>query len=175
MIVEGDLPAANEKFRKVVTLSIAINVYSDVYQTLGYSHARSTSTILQALNGTEAPDVLTDIGKVHRAFCWEKVLLVHADKHESETTTAPAVSPGVGQPDAASGSSAGPAAQVADVSKATGDALSDLIAKDSSAPDSSSRVVRYLVDHVSWSLTPFFQGERPVACIRIHTNRPDST
>lgn len=147
----GEEASTNAKFRKVVGLSIVVHVYSDVYQTLAYTHTRSTSTVLQILNGSDIPDVLADIGKVHRTFCWEKVLLMHdSDK--------PPAAKASGSTDPAPVDSASTTTEIVDTTKPTGDALAELISKDPSGAAGGSGVVKYLVDHIAWTLTPFFQG-----------------
>ncbi|KAG9000508.1 hypothetical protein FRB94_005396 [Tulasnella sp. JGI-2019a] len=153
----SDDTLVNVNFRKVVTLAIAITVYSDTYQTLAYSHTRGTSTVLQVLNGTEAPDILTDIGKAHRAFCWEKVVLIHAQQTEkADVKEMPS-----GLTDE-QGSSTALASDAGGATQAAGEDLSKLINQDSSMGDGKSDgrsdVVKYLVDHITWSLTPFFQA-----------------
>ncbi|KAG8879106.1 hypothetical protein FRB97_002021 [Tulasnella sp. 331] len=154
-----DIPT-NAAFRKVVTLTIVLTIYSDAYQTLAYSHTRSTSTVLQALHGTEAPDILIDIGKAHRAFCWEKVVLIHTQ--QLEKSDAKDISTGSSDAPTSSPVPSVPPADAGNVTEAAGAALSKLINQDTSAGDGKSNdrfeTIKYLVDHITWSLNPFFQA-----------------
>jgi E3 ubiquitin-protein ligase HUWE1 len=47
---------------------------SDLYSTAGYSHSRGSASLLQALIGRDAPDVITGLGNLHRACVWESIV-----------------------------------------------------------------------------------------------------
>ena len=47
---------------------------SDLYSTAGYSHSRGSASLLQALIGRGAPDVIAGLGDLHRACVWESIV-----------------------------------------------------------------------------------------------------
>ncbi|KAG6810921.1 hypothetical protein H0H92_009816 [Tricholoma furcatifolium] len=66
---------ANRRFRALVTLHIRITLLSDVFQTVGYAHGRAAIGLLLNLISKISPDVLTDLGSLHRASVWENLAL----------------------------------------------------------------------------------------------------
>ncbi|KAL4252810.1 UPL family protein [Abortiporus biennis] len=68
------LSKANEDFRKLVTLHVRIMLLSDIYATAGYQ-GRATATLLQALVGKNANNLLLELGALHRACAWDNILL----------------------------------------------------------------------------------------------------
>ncbi|PFH51493.1 hypothetical protein AMATHDRAFT_58882 [Amanita thiersii Skay4041] len=67
---------ANQKFRSLVTLHIRITLLSDVFATAGYAHGRASITLLQILMSNTSPQVVSDLGSLHRASVWENIVLL---------------------------------------------------------------------------------------------------
>ncbi|KAJ6625623.1 hypothetical protein B0H10DRAFT_1782772 [Mycena sp. CBHHK59/15] len=67
--------AANQTFRNLVTLHIRITLLSDVFATAGYAHGRAAIGLLQTFMSNTAPQVVTDLGSLHRAAIWENIVL----------------------------------------------------------------------------------------------------
>ncbi|KAK7472586.1 E3 ubiquitin-protein ligase tom1 [Stygiomarasmius scandens] len=66
---------ANNQFRHLVTLHIRITLLSDVFATAGYAHGRAAIGLLQTLMNHTSPQVVTDLGSLHRASVWENIAL----------------------------------------------------------------------------------------------------
>ncbi len=59
----------------MVTLHVRVMLLSDIYATVGYSQGRASATLIQALNGPEAGDLLLELGDLHRTSLWENIIL----------------------------------------------------------------------------------------------------
>lgn len=66
---------ANQRFRSLVTLHIRITLLSDVFATAGYAHGRSAIGLLQSLMNNISPQVVADLGSLHRVSIWENIVL----------------------------------------------------------------------------------------------------
>ncbi|GLB37041.1 putative protein with domain of Unknown Function (DUF913) [Lyophyllum shimeji] len=66
---------ANRRFRDLVTLHIRITLLSDVFSTAGYAHGRAAIGLLLTLMNNMSPEVITDLGCLHRAGIWENIAL----------------------------------------------------------------------------------------------------
>jgi E3 ubiquitin-protein ligase HUWE1 len=58
-----------------VTLQTRVTLLSEVYATAGYAHGRTAVAILQALMGRSSPEIIPDLGALHRACVWENIVL----------------------------------------------------------------------------------------------------
>jgi E3 ubiquitin-protein ligase HUWE1 len=67
--------AANQIFRSLITLHIRITLLSDVFATAGYAHGRSAIGFLQSLMNNMSPQVIADLGSLHRVGVWENIVL----------------------------------------------------------------------------------------------------
>lgn len=65
----------HQSFRRLVTLQTRVTLLSEVYATAGYAHGRTALAILQALMGRGAPEIIPDLGSLHRACVWENIVL----------------------------------------------------------------------------------------------------
>jgi E3 ubiquitin-protein ligase HUWE1 len=66
---------ANHRFRDLVTLHIRVTLLSDVFSTAGYAHGRAAFGLLQTLMTNLSPEVLRNLGSLHRATIWENIIL----------------------------------------------------------------------------------------------------
>ncbi|KAF9029021.1 hypothetical protein BDZ89DRAFT_1101623 [Hymenopellis radicata] len=66
---------ANYYFRNLVTLHIRITLLSDVFATAGYAHGRQAIVLLQTLMTSITPQVVKDLGALHRTSIWENIVL----------------------------------------------------------------------------------------------------
>lgn len=66
---------ANRIFRSLITLHIRITLLSDVFATAGYAHGRSAIGFLQSLMNNMSPQVIADLGSLHRVGVWENIVL----------------------------------------------------------------------------------------------------
>ncbi|KAJ7287510.1 hypothetical protein C8J57DRAFT_1707813 [Mycena rebaudengoi] len=67
--------ASNQTFRNLVTLHIRVTLLSDVFATAGYAHGRSAISLLQTFMSNTTPQVVKDLGSLHRATVWENIVL----------------------------------------------------------------------------------------------------
>ncbi|KAK2463266.1 hypothetical protein APHAL10511_004921 [Amanita phalloides] len=67
---------ANRQFRNLVTLHIRITLLSDVFATAGYAHGRASISLLQILMNNMTPQVVANLGALHRASVWENIALL---------------------------------------------------------------------------------------------------
>ncbi|KAK1218494.1 E3 ubiquitin-protein ligase tom1 [Marasmius sp. AFHP31] len=65
----------NHYFRSLVTLHIRITLLSDVFATAGYAHGRAAIALLQTLMSNTSPQVVSDLGSLHRVSIWENIIL----------------------------------------------------------------------------------------------------
>lgn len=135
-----------------------IGITGDVYQSLGYSHARNPTSIMQVLSGDEAPQIIEDLGKAHRLFLWENILLKNAEL-QSKPATPPAESSEAPQTSLSATTSS--AMVVVDLPKPQDESQpSKTTVGVSSTKEANARAVAYLIAQIPFSLTPFFQGQR---------------
>lgn len=73
-ITSEEEPEANRRFRNLVTLHTRITLLSEVYATASYAHSRATAGFLQILMGRGAPEIVPDLGALHRACVWENII-----------------------------------------------------------------------------------------------------
>ncbi|KZT26754.1 hypothetical protein NEOLEDRAFT_1062431 [Neolentinus lepideus HHB14362 ss-1] len=65
---------ANRRFRDLVTLHTRVTLLSEVYATASYAHSRATSGFLQILMGRGSPEIVPELGSLHRACVWENII-----------------------------------------------------------------------------------------------------
>ncbi|KAF7315636.1 hypothetical protein MIND_00079100 [Mycena indigotica] len=65
----------NRLFRDLVTLHVRITLLSEVFVTAGIAHGRNAIVLLQTLMSSTRPEVITDLGALHRAAIWENIVL----------------------------------------------------------------------------------------------------
>ncbi len=147
---------------------------SDILATAGYAQGRATVTLLQALCGPSANNVLLSLGSLHRSCLWENIVL---KTDETPETLATPREPHTVLPAAEAQSvlpSAEPSAassRVATPLPATGAANGAQEAESSSPtpkPESSSskakdpkesniRALKHLASQLPYALAPFYQ------------------
>jgi E3 ubiquitin-protein ligase HUWE1 len=146
-----------------VTLHIRITLLSDVFATAGYAHGRAAIGLLQTFMGNTTPEVVKDLGSLHRATIWENIVLkagliskgidIAATPSSSpleaspEQTTIPLPDPETTAMTSANGVQAEPASSPAPLS---GDS------KDSRQHNATA--LKHLTHGLPSSLAPFFQG-----------------
>ncbi|KAJ3553706.1 hypothetical protein NM688_g3471 [Phlebia brevispora] len=79
-VVEDGIAEANKDLRRLVTLEVRVMLLSDIYSTAGYAQGRASATLLQALTGPEAGNLVSELGSLHRSCLWENILLKNAEK-----------------------------------------------------------------------------------------------
>ncbi|PBK91673.1 hypothetical protein ARMGADRAFT_968529 [Armillaria gallica] len=162
---------ANYYFRNLVTLHVRITLLSDVFATAGYAHGRAAIGLLQTLMSNTAPQVVKDLGALHRTSIWENIVLkVGLAAKGIDVLQTPSLSPlerspdqlAIGLPDAA-----GPAP-----SAATNGAVDDAqagappssttkepeIPKAGSPREHNATALKHLTHGLPSSLAPFFQA-----------------
>ena len=79
VIIERELSDGNQDLRRLITLQVRVMLLSDIYSTAGYAQGRASTTLLQALTGSDAGELLQELGSLHRSCLWENILLKNAD------------------------------------------------------------------------------------------------
>jgi len=175
MSIEQDKVNANNQFRHLVTLHIRITLLSDVFATAGYAHGRAAIGLLQTLMNHTTPQVVTDLGSLHRASVWENIALkVGLQAKGIHVVQTPSPSPLERSPDrpvielpeqngagAASGSNAPNGA-------ADGPAETPPIAtpakeaptKQETPREHNATALKHLTHGLPGALAPFFQGQQ---------------
>ncbi|TFK54241.1 hypothetical protein OE88DRAFT_1786570 [Heliocybe sulcata] len=73
-ITHEEVMDANGRFRDLVTLHTRVTLLSEVYATASYAHTRATSGFLQILMGRGSPEIVPELGALHRACVWENII-----------------------------------------------------------------------------------------------------
>lgn len=152
---------ANYDFRRLITLYIRLTFLSDVYSTAGYTHGRSAVSFLPILSGPGSPDIIPELGALHRAFIWENIVfktsLVDKGMHISASTVN---TPDEGTPDPMALLN-GDAENLGIVPEEPSEVNADKgYGSTSDRPEeNNAKSLKHIVGQVSNSLTPFFQGK----------------
>ncbi|KAJ7188201.1 hypothetical protein C8R46DRAFT_1341056 [Mycena filopes] len=162
-IPAGQELAGNITFRGLVTLHIRITLLSDVFATAGYAHGRAAIGLLQTFMSNTTPDVVKNLGSLHRATIWENIVLkagliskgidVAATPGSSpleatpEQSTIPLPDPDVATMDAPNGIQP----EVADPLPSAGDSKLD-------SRQHNAAALKHLTHGLPSSLAPFFQA-----------------
>ncbi|KAI0318271.1 hypothetical protein OF83DRAFT_1262061 [Amylostereum chailletii] len=153
----------DELFRKLIALNIRIMLLSDVYTTVGFAHGRPSAGLLQAIVSKSGPDVLPDLGALHRACIWENVQLKStAPPPASDVPANPSEMPTVVSPDSSSVSlpeepSTTNGVQDGAITPSGTPAEGDAGAQENDQ-DAGPRALRHLATQIPGALTPFFQA-----------------
>jgi E3 ubiquitin-protein ligase HUWE1 len=168
-ISHQDLASQNQRFRRIVTLQTRVTLLSEVYATAGYVHGRTALAILQALMGSDAPEIIPDLGSLHRACVWENIVLKKALLDQGVATGASGIIPSTAADPAMTA-----AAAVAQAAEAAG-VDDEVIASLSGSPEGAkgeekntprsknAQALRHVVTQMPAALAPLFQGFRALS------------
>lgn len=159
----------------MVTLHIRITLLSDVFATAGYAHGRAAIGLLQTLMTNTSPQVVVDLGALHRASIWENVILnaglaskgidLQATPSFSPMETSPNTS-AINLPEAEGmvSTSAGTANGVQPEA-----GHSNLLVKETTKHngyrDQNAAALKHLTHGLPSALAPFFQGIELKTCL----------
>ncbi|KAJ8696871.1 E3 ubiquitin-protein ligase tom1 [Pleurotus ostreatus] len=158
----------NRIFRSFITLHIRITLLSDVFATAGYSHGRGAISLLQTLMGDQGPEIVPDLGALHRATLCENLLFKTELKTQGiEGLNTPNASTPLGSP--IQGPSALPPAGGTATTNGVGPSSADGTPPEGSTPADQSRskdnirennaaALKHLSHGIPASLAPFFQA-----------------
>lgn len=175
----GEEEDANRHFRNLVTLHIRITLLSDVFATAGYAHGRAAIALLQTLMSNTSPQVVTDLGALHRASVWENIVLnLGLNSKGIDVEATPATSPLERSPEQPSVAlpetdgavhSAGTAhgtntANGEQPQTALGATKTQKPSSGKAGPrENNAAALKHLTHGLPSSLAPFFQGNRNIA------------
>lgn len=164
---------ANYYFRNLVILHIRITLLSDVFATAGYAHGRQAITLLQTLMTSITPQVVKDLGALHRTSIWENIVLkIGLAAKGLDVERSPPLSL-QGSPDQVTvalpdtnGSSSNPApgngvidgVEDNNAPPATSQQKETIIPKADSPREWNATALKHLTNGLPSSLAPFFQG-----------------
>jgi hypothetical protein len=152
----------NQLFRSLVTLHIRITLLSDVTATAGIAHGRAASTLLQIMTSPGSPEIMADLGALHRASIWENILMTTAMISTGiDVLSTPSVSPlerspergAVPLPEADGVTPNGVASGVLDSTPSRSDQP-----KQDGPRENNAKALKHLAHGLPSSLAPFFQG-----------------
>ncbi|CAG8441327.1 3125_t:CDS:10 [Ambispora gerdemannii] len=155
------IEAANKTFRSLVTLYGLVGLLSDIYYTPGFSHSKSSPSVIEAFVGDN--EVLPALGKLHRVCIWENVILKskvpkswYSTPNKLRKSFAVAESSIFGVPplddtdkDTATGASTA-AGGATDVNEPPVDLNNNKV--------KNTKAFKFLVSQIPTCLTPLFQG-----------------
>jgi E3 ubiquitin-protein ligase HUWE1 len=156
----------NQQFRRLVTLQTRVTLLSEVYATAGYVHGRTALAILQALMGRGSPEIIPDLGSLHRACIWENIVLKKELLNQGVSATS-ALTPLAGSDPSVAAASA--VAQVAESAGVNDEVIASLSGAPAPTSDSkndakdtprakNAQALRHVVTQVPAALAPLFQG-----------------
>ncbi|KAI0063633.1 hypothetical protein BV25DRAFT_1854068 [Artomyces pyxidatus] len=156
---------ANQTFRKLITLHVRVLLLSDIYATAGYSHGRSSGGLLQSLMGRGAPDIIPDLGALHRACIWENVLLKTglpvqgSDSLATQVATPSSQSPtnaAVALPEQPATATNG--AQPESTSSTPTATVEQEAPNPENVRENNAKALRHVANQIPAALSPFFQS-----------------
>lgn len=159
---------ANSRFRSLVTLHIRITLLSDVFATAGYAHGRAAIGLLQTLMNNTSPQVVADLGTLHRASIWENIVLnVGLVSKGIDLQPTPSFSPMETSPSASAINLPNTEGVSTGVGSANGvqpeASSSNLLVKQGTKQDGSqdqnAAALKHLTHGLPGALAPFFQGD----------------
>ena len=153
-VAEGsDIVAVNQKYRRLLTLHLRINLLSQVYSTAGYTHGRPTNAVLQIIGTGNGLSTIEDLAEMYRVFLWEGVVLKGDDPSKQLTIEGAHVSLANGTPNASN------AALLTNNSSKPGTSSPEPRAKLAACiKEENTRAIRTVVQNLSKVTTPLFQG-----------------
>lgn len=163
--LEEDEGNKNFYFRNLITLHVRITLLADVFATAGYAHGRGTLILLQTLMNSTTPQVITDLGSLHRASIWENIVLKAALTAKGiEVIETPAASPldqspnqqTLELPEQESSMSVSTPNGVVDDSTPT--PAKEPSAKREGPREFNAAALKHLAHGLPTALAPFFQG-----------------
>ncbi|KAF5393284.1 hypothetical protein D9757_000601 [Collybiopsis confluens] len=73
-VTEETYDNLNFYFRNLIALHVRVTLLSDVFATAGIAHGRGAIALLQTLMNSTTPQVIADLGSLHRASIWENIV-----------------------------------------------------------------------------------------------------
>lgn len=165
---EQELTAANNLFRRLVTLHIRLSLLSDVYTTAGFSHGRGAAVVLlPLLTGPGSSDIIPDLGALHRAFIWEHILF-KTGLAAKGVSIGPASPTGTLSPSHASvnGDAENVPAAVAELQSST-TVGKEQLPKPEGPSEYNAKALKHMANQIPSSLTPLFQGRSLVSDVEL--------
>src|ERR1700722_2545565 len=166
---------ANYNFRKLVTLHIRLTLLSEVFTNTAYAHGRAGIGLLQTLMGSTSPDIVSDLGALHRATIWENISLKSGLSSKGiDVNITPNTSPierspdrtSVALPDTSTSTTANgiqpelPSTEILPPSRPT--------SKQNHSREQNANALKHLTHSIPGSLAPFFQGILLLPCCSHH-------
>lgn len=148
-----------------MTLHIRSTLLSDVFGPAGYSHVRTAISLLQTLMGNTSPEIVSDLGSLHRASIWENIALKSGLSSKGiDVILTPNASPLEGSPDppsialpeAGTSTTANgiqPTSSSAEATTPRGNTP-----KQDGPREQNAQALKHLTHGIPSSLAPFFQG-----------------
>jgi E3 ubiquitin-protein ligase HUWE1 len=170
--VDEGYDEANQQFRNLVTLHIRTTLLSDVFATAGFAHGRASISLLQILMSSMTPQVVSNLGALHRASVWENIVLAVGLSTEG-INVAPSLFPsvdmssdqpffGLDELDPSSSSIPSSGTNGPPRTSMSADTTPSVQVQEKRQKDSRERnatALKHLTHGLPSSLAPFFQGK----------------
>ncbi|KAF8532676.1 hypothetical protein JB92DRAFT_2824294 [Gautieria morchelliformis] len=157
-LLEGNL-----KFRKLIALHTRVTLMADIFSSSTYTHGRASLSLLSGLTGTDASDILPDIGALHRACIWENIVLKSALSARGVNVSRS--NPGVPSDGISLAGQATDLSNEVEVGSALPESeqsLDEGKSKEGVKKDGpwerTAKALKHIATQIPTSLTPFFQG-----------------
>ncbi|KAF8493127.1 hypothetical protein JB92DRAFT_3235048 [Gautieria morchelliformis] len=157
-LLEGNL-----KFRKLIALHTRVTLMADIFSSSTYMHGRASLSLLSGLTGTDASDILPDIGALHRACIWENIVLKSAlsargvnVSHSNPGVPSDGISLAGQATDLSNEVEVGSALPESEQSLDEGKSKEGV--KKDGPRERTAKALKHIATQIPTSLTPFFQG-----------------
>ncbi|KAF8528639.1 hypothetical protein JB92DRAFT_3107164 [Gautieria morchelliformis] len=171
-LLEGNL-----KFRKLIALHTRVTLMADIFSSSTYTHGRASLSLLSGLTGTDASDILPDIGALHRACIWENIVLKSALSARGVNVSRS--NPGVPSDGISLAGQATDLSNEVEVGSALPESeqsLDEGKSKEGVKKDGpwerTAKALKHIATQIPTSLTPFFQAV--VKLPSLHRRSPDA-
>ena len=146
---------ANSQFRQLLTLNLRIHLLSQVYSSVGYTHSRSPSSIAQVVSSEDGSKLIRDLGVMYRTFIWEILTLIGPDPYKRLTVSGSQIALASPSP------AADAISEVPDSAsrRAPSAAIGACESVGSKAREQNIKAVKGMIQTLTKSTTPFFQGK----------------
>ncbi len=172
-LLDEDEVNANFYFRNLVTLHIRITLLSDVFATAGYAHGRQAIVLLQTLMTSITPQVVKDLGALHRTSIWENIVLkmglaakgIDVERSPPLSLEGSPDQPAVGLPENNGHSTSATAngaidgvTEDANPTAATSTPKESGLPKAATSRENNATALKHMTNGLPSALAPFFQG-----------------
>ncbi len=161
-------PDANSRFRQLLTLNLRIHLLSQTYSSVGYTHSRSPSAVTQVVSGEEGSKLIRDLGIMYRTFIWEILTLIGPDPYKRLTMSGSQIA--LVSPSPAGDVASDPVEGASHRTPLAVTGASEHVG--SKAREQNIKAIKGMIQTLTKSTTPFFQGMLYIGINGLYITRP---